>query len=195
MSKYIDAEKLITEIERYKQGAAIARFDNAGENGDYFQGKVDLCNDLTHIIANLQQEQPDTCIFGNIPSEEACKFCGVDCELREPKQSGITSTNLSSTNEAVGLAIMAYLDTKVKHDNAKVCGVSLRVAREWIREKIANKQEQPEVDLDEVIENYILENFGERWDGCVPVGCFELDQMAEHFYELGRNARKEDIVI
>lgn len=57
--KYIDADKLIAEIERYKQESAIARFDNAGENADYFQGKVDLCNDLTHIIASLQQEQPE----------------------------------------------------------------------------------------------------------------------------------------
>lgn len=57
--KYIDADKLIAEIERYKQGAAIARFDNAGENADFFQGKVDLCDDLTHIITSLQKEQPD----------------------------------------------------------------------------------------------------------------------------------------
>lgn len=59
MNKYIDAEELIAEIERFKQGAAIARFDNAGENADYFQGKVDLCDDLTHLIASLQQEQPE----------------------------------------------------------------------------------------------------------------------------------------
>ena len=52
--------------------------------------------------------------------------------------------------------------------------------------------EVKEVDLDDVIENYIHENFGERWDGCVPVGCFELDSMAEHFYMLGFNARKEE---
>ena len=56
--KLINAEKLKAEIERYKQGAAIARFDNAGENADYFQGKVDMCDDLTHIITSLQQEQP-----------------------------------------------------------------------------------------------------------------------------------------
>lgn len=60
MSKYIDADKLKAEIERYKKGAAIARFDNAGENADYFQGKVDMCDDLMHIITSLQQEQPDT---------------------------------------------------------------------------------------------------------------------------------------
>lgn len=34
-----------------------------------------------------QQEQPDTCIFGNTPSEEACKFCGV-------RSSGRTSNGL-----------------------------------------------------------------------------------------------------
>lgn len=57
--KYVDADKLIAEIERYKQEAATARFDNSGENADYFQGKVDLCDDLTHIITTLQQEQPE----------------------------------------------------------------------------------------------------------------------------------------
>lgn len=56
---YIPADKLISEIERYRQGAAIAKFDNAGESADYFQGKVDLCDDLTHIISSLQQEQPE----------------------------------------------------------------------------------------------------------------------------------------
>lgn len=58
MKRYIPAEELIAEIKRYKQEAAIARFDNAGENADYFQGKVELCDDLTHIITSLQQEQP-----------------------------------------------------------------------------------------------------------------------------------------
>jgi hypothetical protein len=57
--KYIDADRLKAEIERYKQGAAIARFDNVGENADYFQGKVDLCDDLMYIITSLQQEQPE----------------------------------------------------------------------------------------------------------------------------------------
>ena len=142
--------KLIAEIERLYD---IAR--EASYNGE-IEGEMTAYDKILDIIASLQQEQPDTCIFGNTPSESSCRFCGVDCELREPKQSGTTSTNLSSTNEAVGLAIMAYLDTKVKHDNAKVCGVSLKVAREWIREKIAkaNKQEQPEVELDEEITRF-----------------------------------------
>ena len=72
MKRYIDAEKLIAEIERYKQGATIARFDNAGENADYFQGKVDSCDDLTHIIASLQQEQPEVDL-----EKEMDKFYGM----------------------------------------------------------------------------------------------------------------------
>lgn len=68
MNKYIPADKLIAEIERYKQGAAIARFDNAGENADYFQGKIDLCDNLTHIITSLQQEQSDVDLEKEIDS-------------------------------------------------------------------------------------------------------------------------------
>lgn len=136
MSKYIDAEKLIAEIERRKKQDVTFR-------------ERSILIDIETAITSLQHEQPDNCIFGNTPSESYCKFCGVECALREPKQTGTTSAGLSSKDEAIGLAIMAYLDTKVKHDNAKVCGVSLKVAREWIREKIANKQEQPEVEWKE----------------------------------------------
>lgn len=50
-------ETIRAKIERYKQEAAIARFYNAGENADYFQGKVDLCDDLTYILDTLP-EQP-----------------------------------------------------------------------------------------------------------------------------------------
>lgn len=132
--KYIDADKLIKAIE--EKGLDCS-----------FASKMERLDTLA-LIDSLQQEQPDTCIFGNTPSESSCKFCGVECALREPKQTGTTSAGLSSKDEAIGLAIMAYLDTKVKHDNAKVCGISLKIAREWIREKIANKQEQPEVSVE-----------------------------------------------
>ena len=77
---------------------------------------------------------------------------------------------------------MAYLDTKVKHDNAKVCGVSLRVAREWIREKIANKQEQPEVDLEKAYKSYIESRKDDLSGNAVTVN---MKDLACHFYELG----------
>ena len=88
MSKYIDAEKLIAEIERYKRDAAIARFDNAGENADYFQGKVDLCDDLTHIITSLQQEQP------SLPSvlDEAAEDSSLKYSIKL-EECGITASD------------------------------------------------------------------------------------------------------
>lgn len=51
------------------------------------------------------------------------------------------------------------------------------------------QQEQPEVDLDKEVEEWIIkgrEDF--ELDGWVAMG---VDCIARHFYELGRNARKE----
>ena len=159
--RYIDSDKLIASIEEYrdrsKRFILKASDKNLETTGLANRVAADTYNIVLSMIASLQQEQPDTCIFGNTPSESSCKFCGVECALREPKQTGTTSAVLSSKDEAIGLAIMAYLDTKVKHDNAKVCGVSLKVAREWIREKIANKQAQPEGELENYISNKLRE--------------------------------------
>lgn len=52
--------------------------------------------------------------------------------------------------------------------------------------------EQPEVDLDKEINLYCEKEFGKSWDGCMPVGCLELDIMARHFYELGQRKVKEE---
>ena len=52
------------------------------------------------------------------------------------------------------------------------------------------QQEQPEVDLDKEIEEWIIkgrEDF--ELDGWVAMG---VDCIARHFYELGLNARKEE---
>lgn len=161
MSKYIDAEKLIAEIERHKQGAAIARFDNAGENADYFLGKVDLCDDLTHIITSLQQKQPENIVTT------------ANALLEALSKTPYNNKPITDAQVIVKQLLVFLKNPSSYNPNA------------------INEQEQPEVDLEDVIENYILENFGERWDGCVPVGCFELDLMAKHFYKLGLNTRKE----
>lgn len=54
------------------------------------------------------------------------------------------------------------------------------------------QQEQPESDIEKEIHEYIEKEFGERWDGCVPISCFDLVMMANYFYELGLNVRKEE---
>lgn len=58
MNKYINADKLIAEIERY-ENTAINAYNPHGEDADFWNGKVVACEDLKTIITSLQQEQPD----------------------------------------------------------------------------------------------------------------------------------------
>lgn len=54
---------------------------------------------------------------------------------------------------------------------------------------LLNKQEQPEVDLDELINDFLLNNsefLVERDSKAV------VQKLARHFYKLGKNARKEE---
>lgn len=101
------------------------------------------------LMEQMKKEkgQAAGCIFGNTPSENTCRLCGVSCGARVPGANGVSSTGLVPSGEIVGLSIMAYLDKNVKHDNGSVCGVRLKVAREWIREKLNPKQELSEVEL------------------------------------------------
>lgn len=57
MSKYIDAEKLIAEIERY-ENTAIDAYNPHGEDADFWHGKVVACEDLKTLVTSLQQEHP-----------------------------------------------------------------------------------------------------------------------------------------
>ena len=56
MRKYIDAEKLIAEIERLKEETpiGICEYDKGEENGRY-----EVLNHLLSTITSLQQEQPE----------------------------------------------------------------------------------------------------------------------------------------
>ena len=90
---------------------------------------------------NMPENEPK-CLWGNEPSEESCRYCSVWCSLRKPEPNSESSTNLDSKDDAVGLSIMLYLDTHVKHENSKVCGVPLKVAREWLRRHIGKDESQ-----------------------------------------------------
>jgi len=220
MNKYIDAEKLIAEIERYKQGAAIARFDNAGENADYFQGKVDLCDDLTHIITSLQQEQP-----------EGLHFTPLNRLIQKiPSEKWNDSTNNYAKKLRDCLIKEGYLkDAKVLQDYISYMnGNNVPMAT-------MDEQEQPEVDLVAELEHHLAttpnEQLEKEWkelepwnnigptvqeflygkqpeanlekiigqtyhDGSVAdtsdMDLVDYENIALHFYELGLNARKEE---
>lgn len=149
MSKYIDTEKLIAEIERYKQGAAIARFDNAGENADYFQGKVDLCDDLTHIITSLQQEQP-----------EGLHFTPLNRLIQKiPSEKWNDSTNNYAKKLRDCLIKEGYLkDAKVLQDYISYMnGNNVPMAT-------MDEQEQPEVSVECYVRVYpTLDNKPRKW--------------------------------
>ena len=60
MSKYIDAEKLITEIEVLKRKKGFLPLGNAEITEAYMARGVQFtCDDIVNIITSLQQKQPE----------------------------------------------------------------------------------------------------------------------------------------
>lgn len=150
--KYIDAEKLMAEIERYEE-TAIDAYNPLGEDADLWHGKVTACEDIKTIIASLQQEQPALpCIEDpGIPGKDFIPVEWVDaCEM--------------------------YGKWKIV------------------------KQEQPEVDLEKLLnlelpDMTIDEDLGLctcNQFGNQSMAVSDIKEIARHFYELGLNARKEE---
>lgn len=78
MSKYIDADKLKTEVERY-----IKDVKDAGKkltpNMGFFDAKLSGIYDVMNIVASLQQERPEVDLEKEI--EERVEFyIGEKCE-------------------------------------------------------------------------------------------------------------------
>jgi len=60
MSKYIDSEKLIAEIERRREKCAdIAADERNEEVAEYYRGKEVAYDETSTLISSLQQEQPE----------------------------------------------------------------------------------------------------------------------------------------
>jgi hypothetical protein len=60
MNKYIDAEKLIAEIERRIESWTIrGKHSPAGQGRDTCDSRVTELSDLLPFVTSLQQEQPD----------------------------------------------------------------------------------------------------------------------------------------
>ena len=52
-----------------------------------------------------------------------------------------------------------------------------------------NKLQEPEVDLDTEISDYMTKNFGKAWGDSIPIDCIRLCKMARDFYSLGKNSK------
>lgn len=92
MNRYITANKLIAEIERY-ENTAIEVYNPLGEDADFWHGKVVACEDLKTFVASLQQEQPEGG-YSEKPNdllskqEPTCKTCSYyenDCPFTRGK--------------------------------------------------------------------------------------------------------------
>lgn len=173
--KYIDSEKLIAEIERLK------------DKYPSWQLKL-VMDDLCSFITSLQQEQK--CIFGNTPSEDICSVCSAYCSLRVPKTKVSASTEIATpSGQADELTFEEYLrgcfeiNNGIENDTDNLVRIH---APELL--KLARKQEQPEVELEEEVK---------RWKN--KHGVVGMDDLwlkfARHFAEWGAihlNARKEE---
>ena len=74
--EYIDAEKLIAEIERYEK-TAIDAYNPNGEDADFWYGKVVACGDFKTFVTSRKQEQVDVDL-DNFVKEEFNKYSCVD---------------------------------------------------------------------------------------------------------------------
>ena len=123
-------------------------------------------------------ERYEECAYGNA--------CDTILSFLDTLQEQPVDT---SEDERINTAIFKALSKKDARDVLKECGVEVGDALDYLKRQ---SKEQPVCEgLDEEISNYIEKHFGESWDGCVPVGCFELDKMAHHFAQWGAEHLKK----
>lgn len=166
--KYIDADKLKVEIERRKK-ICEGLFER--ESDTYYQGKAVAYGKLLSFIESLQQEQPD------------CHT--VEEWMQHIKNSDPLTKDIFSKGPYDVLYDALNYPYQYCYDAIKEFG-------ELCFQTGVNsaKQEQPEVDLDKLINDFLLNNseFLIESDSKTVV-----QKLAHHFYELGKlNARKKE---
>lgn len=165
--KYIDADKLIAEIERYKNTASEAA-DPLGEDADFWYGKVVAYEDLKTRITSLQQEQP-----------QGLHFTPLNRLIQK-----IPSKNWNDTVNNYAKKLRDCLIEEGYRKDAEVLQDYISYMNGHnVPMATMDEQKQPEVDLGEEIIRYQREDM----DRDTTVG-----DVARHFYELGLKARKED---
>ena len=181
--KYIDAEKLTKAIEDKGLDCPFAL-------------KMERLDTLA-LIDELQKEQPETEMKSPftggkvtiLSREEEVTFRGEKIKVTRKyyrcEDTGREFTDSKLDDDMMWTAFRAYCEKK---------GMTSFT-------DIILKQEQTEVDLEKEIDKY----FSKWIQGASDEGCFNADsqlisiydchRIARHFYELGLNARKENIVI
>ena len=144
--KYIDAEKLIAEIER--------RLKIVEPHKHTFESAVACRQELIwmkEFITSLQQEQPEC----------SSSLVDVDAVREDFIREVYRVLDADPTNDRANAIIGAF-------DSLPTI-------------------QQPEVDLEKEIRNYNV-----PFNGWERLTYNTLEAIASHFYELGKNARKEE---
>lgn len=191
--KYIDSEKLKAEIERQQRrlmvlslkGQVDMRRDCAIQNGAY--------DHILGVITSLQQEQPGNMIqwTGN-NLKEVIDFTGKSPRFGEWFNSWKEYENYVHTHND----ILKLFCEDGSHFEVPVGAWIVKTPDGYNVPSVARfihaKQEQPEVDLEKEFNNFLdnVEGIPRMWHSDEQI---ELAKdIAKHFYELGRNARKEE---
>lgn len=135
MAKYIDADKLLEELDIKRKDCLIARNEFKTDDPElaaFYEGKAKMCATLYHDINSIKQEQ-DILVL-NKKDWEAQEQFRKDKDFGKPL-----------------------------------------------------KQEQPKMDLDELIVDFLLNNYEFLIESDSKA---VVQKLAHHFYELGLNARK-----
>ena len=190
MSKLIDAEKLIAEIERRREKCAdIAADERNEEVAEYYRGKEVAYDETSSLITSLQQEQPDNMIqwTGN-NLKEVIDFTGKSPKFEEWFKSWEEYENYVHTHND----ILKLFCEDGSHYEVPVGAWIVKTPDGYNVPSVAKyiQQEQPEVDLEKEIKQYAIGFIGElrNYTDWTP----RIARFARHFYELGLNARKEE---
>ena len=180
--KYIDADKLITKIEKSKNElkSLMSKLYYAA---NYKECKAELngYNKILSIVSSLQQEQPEVDLM-----DTRIQYASVHDGIKSFAET--YSFNIDSQ-------LFPQLSKEQQElwrkeiEQAAVSGgdIGITLARDV---RYNENQSQPEVDLEKEIDKW-FDMIGDSWNDA-EWSTNDIRSTARHFYELGINARKEE---
>ena len=187
MSKYIDADKLIAEIESRMEDCKLpdGTFPTTTNIVRYEELSC-----LRNYITALQKEQPDNMIqWTGENLKEVIDFTGKSPRFDEWFKSW---EEFESYVHSHG-DILKLFSEDGSHYEVPVGAWIIKTPDGYNAPLVARlihaKQEQPEVDLEKEYKSYMESRKDDLSGNAVTVN---MKDLARHFYELGLNAREED---
>lgn len=178
--KYIDADKLFAEIDRRIEETKSMKpaFDQ------FWAGQISAFKGVLKIITALQQERPANMIqWTGINLQEVIDFTGKSPKFDEWFKSW---DEFESYVHSHGDILKLFSDDG-SHFEVPVGAWIVKTPDGYNVPSVARfipaKQEQPEVDLEQEIKNYLATK-------CAGDDEPSVSEIARDFYELGLNAKK-----